>query len=153
MPTNYLIYSAVSRNVPVPIVLSADLEPPDAPTGGTLQTAFCDTSAIHVWNLESIPFHSGLYVLQHAYSGFYANFGAVGEQVTLSPFVPFDYNSFVTINSGDPFQTRIQNANSGLCLKVAGSSYTPPAPVVADPGTDPAEGLNWLLVPTDVALE
>lgn len=145
MPTDYLIYSAVSINVATPIVLCASLTPPDAPTSGLAQTEFYTGSLEQVWALLPI-LNTNWFVLQHEQSGLAARFAQQDAQITLAPFVPFDQNFYVQFNGSGQNVQIVSVAMPNLMLTVAGSAYTPPNPVNGS-ASNQAQGQSWLIVP------
>src|SRR4029077_6720471 len=95
MPTDYIIYSAVSINVSTPVVLCADVTPPDAPVSGVAVTETYSSSWEQSWTVLPI-LKSGWSVLQHKISGLALRFGAQDAQLTLAPYLPFDPSFYVT---------------------------------------------------------
>jgi hypothetical protein len=145
MPTDYIIYSAVSINVSTPIVLCAALTPPDAPTSGLAQTEFYTTSLEQVWTLLPV-LNSPWTVLQHKLSGLAVRFGRQDAQITLAPFVPFDPTFYVQFNGNGQNVQIVSFASPNLMFTVAGSAYTPPNPVYGSVFAQ-AQGQSWMFVP------
>jgi hypothetical protein len=145
MPTDYVIYSAVSINVSTPIVLGAVVTPPDTPTSGLVQTVSYDTGAEETWTLLPI-LQSNWYVLSHKLSGLCARFGPQDSQITLTPFVPFDQNFYIQLSGNAQNVQIISAAQPTLMFTVAGSSYTPPTAVNGS-AFNQAQGQSWLFLP------
>lgn len=145
MPMDYLIYSEVSLQAPSPVMLCVSLTPPDAPTGGVAQSEYFSSSWEQVWSLLPV-LNSNWFVLQHKLSGFALRFGAQDAQLTVEPYLPFDRSVLMTY-SGSPGWVHIFNVGSpNLMVTIAGSNYTPPAPVNGSPD-NAAQGQRWMLVP------
>jgi hypothetical protein len=145
MPTDYLVYSAVSINVTTPIVLCASLNPPDAPTSGLAQTEFRSGSWEQAWTLLPV-FNSNWSVLQHKISGFALRFGARDAQLTLTPYVPFDPSFYLSFSGTDQNVQIFNVGQPNLMVTVMGSAYTPPTAVNGS-ADNQAQGQRWLLVP------
>ena len=150
MAEDYVLFSGVTiGSGSGPVVLSANLTPPDAPTSGVLQTDNYSGSWYQTFSFLQLP-STDLYVLLHTNSGFYARVTGLEQPIQLQTFTAFDPSFYFTLGGQGPQNLVIYSAlGNGLCVNVAGSNWQPGGAVIASTFVSGQAGMVWQFLPVD----